>query len=115
MLQPDIPELDALFQLVRLSLALVLLVAAMADGAVLRRRIVKKRPRQSRQLFAVPAIGPTAIPAAAVPAAVQPAIQVGPHPSLTLSNPARILHPSARRLAAANAAPIGYFFSTFIY
>jgi len=75
-----------------------------SEGAVLkRRRIVKKRPRGPKQLVAVPAVAPQPV----IP--VQPAIQVGPHPSLTLNTPhhaARILHPAVRRAQALSAVQV---------
>ena len=67
-----------LLQLLKIVLAVWLCLAATADGAkLLRRRVVRKRPRQGldnpragRQLIAVPAV------AAAPAPLVQPALQV---------------------------------------
>merc|ERR1712156_1366501 len=88
----------------QLSLCVLVASLVVSEGAVLkRRRIVKKRPRGPKQLVAVPAVAPQPI----IP--VQPAIQVGPHPSLTLNTPhhaARILHPAVRRAQALSAVQV---------
>jgi len=91
----------------QLSLCVLVASLVVSEGAVLkRRRIVKKRPRGPKQLVAVPAVAPQPI----IP--VQPAIQVGPHPSLTLNTPhhaARILHPAVRRAQALSAVQVPGF------